>query len=53
VLFSIKLVPPIRAFVVIGHVITFAVDTLESVRTQFTLFGFKTKGFNLKLALQY
>ena len=46
---SIESVLPIWAFVIVGHVIAFAIDTFKGVRTQFTLFGFKTRGVQFEV----
>ena len=42
-LLLIEFVFPKWAFIVVGHVIAFAVYTFESVRAQFALFGFETR----------
>jgi len=48
---AIESVFPIRAFVVIGYVVAFTVNTFESMRVWFTLFGFETWRVQFEVSL--
>ena len=47
----IESVSLVRAFVIVSHMLAFAVDTFESMRVWFTLFGFQLRRIHFEVSL--
>ena len=50
---SVEVISPERTFVIISHVVAFAINALERMRAGQALGGFELKGLSFGLALQH
>jgi len=46
----IEAIPPERTFVVIGHMVTFAIDALEGVGARQALSSFESRGIEFRVS---